>query len=243
MASKGSGGRETLPAGEGGVLWTAPAGVRRGPKPRFTLAGIREAAMVIADADGLEAVTMQRVAAQLGTTKMALYRYVNGRADLESVMLDRALGDPPSVDGLDWQAVLREWALTLHSRAHRHPWAVELAQRPHIPGPSELGWYEAGLAAITGLPLRAGERLDLLALLTGHVLALVRQETGSSTPEEDLAAHLGVILTQHAAHYPCTAAAVDDAEREGARNEALGFGVDRILAGTAALVAERSGRA
>ena len=78
------------------LLWGPPAGARRGPKPRYTLDAIAEAAMTIADDEGLDAVTMQRVAERLGTTKMALYRYMPGRAELDAVMLDRALGLPPA---------------------------------------------------------------------------------------------------------------------------------------------------
>src|SRR5690606_30477758 len=71
------------------LLSTPPAPAKRGPKPRYTLHVIADAALAIADEHGLEAVTMQQVAAHLGTTKMALYRYLPGRAELDAVMLDR----------------------------------------------------------------------------------------------------------------------------------------------------------
>lgn len=83
-------------------------------------------------------------------------------------------------------------------------------------------------------------RLDLLALLAGHALSLVRQHAGLPAAEEELAAGLGPVLAAHADRYPRAAAAFADAGREQERDDALLFGVRRILAGVAALVAERS---
>ncbi|MGN8025176.1 TetR/AcrR family transcriptional regulator [Microbacterium sp. 22242] len=223
-----------------GVLWTAPPRGRRGPKPRHSLDGIADAAIAIADAEGLEAVTMQRVAASLGTTKMALYRYLPARADLDAVMLDQALGAPRALPDADWRASLTAWAVDLFTRAAERPWSVELAQRPHTPGPRELAWYESGLAATEHLPLTAGERLDILALLSGHALSLVRQQAGSAAAEKELAGRLGPVLVAHADRYPHTAAAFAAAGRAQQRDDALGFGIARVLAGVAALVAERA---
>ncbi|VXB21614.1 TetR family transcriptional regulator [Microbacterium sp. 8M] len=222
-----------------GVLWTPVASGRRGPKPRHTLDGIADAAIAIADAEGLDAVTMQRVAEGLGTTKMALYRYVPARADLDAVMLDRALGSAPALPRSPWEEALTAWTVELFTRALARPWSVELTQRPHTPGPQELTWYEQGLAATEGLPMSAGERLDLLALLSGHALSLVRQQAGSPAAEEQLAAGLEPVLAAHAERYPRTAAAFAEAGRAQQRDDALLFGVRRILAGVAALIAER----
>lgn len=229
---------DTVPAGPG-VLWTATPTGRRGPKPRHSLEGIAASAIAIADAEGLEVVTMQRVAESLGTTKMALYRYLPGRADLDAVMLDSALGAPPPPRGERWDDALVAWTGALFARALERPWSVELAQRPHTPGPQELAWYETGLAATDGLPLTAGERLDLLALLSGHALSLVRQEAGARAAEEELAAGLAAVLAAHSDRFPRTAAAFADAGRAEQRDDAFRFGVRRVLAGIAALVAER----
>lgn len=230
---------ETPERSGAGVLWApAPRG-RRGPKPRHSLDGIAAAAIAIADAEGLDAVTMQRVAESLGTTKMALYRYLPARADLDAVMLDQAFGAAPSLAGSSWDEALATWTAQLFARALERPWSVELAQRPHTPGPEELAWYECGLTATHGLPLSGGERLDLLALLAGHALSLVRQQTASRTAEDDLAAGLASVFAAHAEHYPQTLAAFADAGHAQERDDALGFGVRRVLAGVAALVAER----
>ena len=218
------------------MLWPTPARLKRGPKPRFSVDGITEAAVAIADENGLEAVTMQSVAEALGTTKMALYRHVPGRTELDGLLLDRAIGAPPALSGEDWRSALDEWASRLHATARRHPWTVELAQRPHLPGPRELAWYEAGLAATTELPLSGSERLDVLVLLSGHALSLVRQEAAPH-PEERLAAGIAEILAARPGEFPHTSAAFAD---PSTRDDALRFGLDRILDGIAALVDRRS---
>src|ERR1700712_5698711 len=88
-------------------LWQERSKPTRGPKPALTLDQIADAAVAIADAEGLDAVSMQRVAADLGYTKMSLYRYLPGKAELVAAMVERALGGPPSiaVDG-EWRAGL-----------------------------------------------------------------------------------------------------------------------------------------
>jgi len=222
------------------LLWRRAAPPRRGPKPRFSVDAVVAAATEIADARGLDAVTMQSVAERLGTTKMALYRYVPGRVELDALLLDAALGPaPPAGRGTDWRADLTAWAGHVHARALARPWSVELAQRPHLPGPVELAWFEVGLAAFGDLPLTGAEKLDTLALLVGHVMSLVRQQAGGGTPETDLAAGLGPVLAEHADDYPLTAAAFAEGE-PGGRDDALRFGVARVVAGVAALAAERA---
>ncbi|MFI2712654.1 TetR/AcrR family transcriptional regulator [Micromonospora sp. NPDC018662] len=83
------------------LLWGTPAGPRRGPRPTLSPAAVARAGIAVADADGLDGLTMQRVAESLAVTKMALYRYVPGRAELVALMLDEALGEPPPAPAAD----------------------------------------------------------------------------------------------------------------------------------------------
>lgn len=85
-------------AGTVALLWGARPQPTRGPKPALSLERIAQAAVQVADADGLAAVSMQRVATELGVTKMALYRYVPGKAELIALMVDTAAGQPPLLD-------------------------------------------------------------------------------------------------------------------------------------------------
>jgi AcrR family transcriptional regulator len=218
-------------------LWLRPGGGKRGPKPKFTVTQIAEAGIRIADVEGLAAVTMQRIAQDLGTAKMALYRYVPGRSDLDAIMLDCAFSMPDSHEHSDWRDAVVAWAEGVHGRALIHPWSVELAQRPHRPGPCELAWYEEGLTAMASLQLHGSEKLDVLALLAGHAMSIVRQEAGSTAPEHELASSMARVLDDHPGEYPLTRAAF--AEPGGVRGDALRFGVDRIVAGIDALESSR----
>src|ERR1700712_4171701 len=95
-------------------LWQERARPTRGPKPALTLDQIADAAIAIADAEGLAAVSMQRGAAGPGYTKMWLYRYLPGKAELVAAMVERALGGPPTIAPADgWRAGLTAWAEAL----------------------------------------------------------------------------------------------------------------------------------
>ncbi|MGW7005892.1 TetR/AcrR family transcriptional regulator C-terminal domain-containing protein [Streptomyces sp. NPDC054933] len=221
------------------VLWGASAQGKRGPKPRFTVEQIADAAIAIADHDGLDAVTMQHVADRLNAAKMALYRYVPGRAELEAVMLDRALGAPSTSENDEWSSALTRWAKALHERASARPWSVELVQRPHLPGPNELAWFEAGLAAMRELELDGREKLDALAMLSGHVMSIVRQQAAGPTPEEELAKALAPVLGLKAREFPLTTAAFTQPSRTEA-DDALHFGLARMITGIEALATARA---
>jgi len=78
------------------AAWSKKSPPGRGPKPRLTPAQIAQIASRVADAEGLEAVTMQRIAREAGVTTMALYRYFSGKADLLDLMIDSAGSSHPS---------------------------------------------------------------------------------------------------------------------------------------------------
>ena len=74
------------------LLWGLRKPHTRGPRPAFDLAQLADTAVKVADT--LEAVSMHRVAAELGLTKMALYRYVNGKTELMAIMIEAAVAHP-----------------------------------------------------------------------------------------------------------------------------------------------------
>lgn len=95
-AQVGSNGANTFgdQAGCVEVLWGPGPRPTRGPKPALSLERIARAGIEAADSDGLAAISMQRVAERLGFTKMSLYRYVPGKAELIALMTDTAIGAP-----------------------------------------------------------------------------------------------------------------------------------------------------
>jgi AcrR family transcriptional regulator len=216
-------------------LWHERSRPTRGPKPALTLARIADAAIAVADAEGLAAVSMQRVAADLGYTKMSLYRYLPGKSELVAVMLERALGEPPILTPAGWREALTEWAERLLAAYGGHGWTLEVTAGARPIGPHELGWLECALAALPA-GLSGGERMDAVATVAGHVRMIAGQAGGESA----LADAIGVVLREHAGRFPAVTAAITDVAEHGGQDRAFQFGLDRILDGLAALIGGRS---
>ncbi|MDI6098946.1 TetR/AcrR family transcriptional regulator [Actinoplanes sp. NEAU-A12] len=240
------------------LLWEPAVPPRRGPRPALTLEAIAGAGIEAADADGLSAVTMQRLAERLGVTKMALYRYVPGKAELVALMLDAAIGAPPfPPPGASWRAALDAWARALYARFCHHPWALEAAVGARVVGPRELTWLERAVAAMDGTGLDGGEILDVAVILTGHVRNLAQQVTAMSAAsgtegpsagegsaesggaEGAMESALRLVLAGRQDRFPALTAALTSAATAAGRDQALDFGLDRILDGVAALIDSR----
>jgi AcrR family transcriptional regulator len=221
-------------------LWGGRARPTRGPKPALTLDGIADAAIAVADAEGLAAVSMQRVAADLGYTKMSLYRYLPGKAELVALMVERALGAAPELSGADWRAALTEWTRLLMASLLRHPWSLAATVGARPLGPHELGWMECALSVLAGTPLSGAERLDAMVVLVGHARTLAEQ-VASRHPEAQLGAAITTVIKQHGDRFPQLAAAMAEAAAAGEQDQAFDFGLARILDGLAALIHSRGG--
>jgi AcrR family transcriptional regulator len=215
------------------VLWGEQRAPTRGPKPSLTVDGIAAAGIAIAAAEGLGAVSMQRVAADLGCTKMALYRYLPGKAELVALMVERSLGAPPVLPRDDWRAALAEWTGRLMRGFLENPWTLPATVGPRPVGPSEIAWTEAALLALDGLPLSGAERLDTIAVLVGHARGLAEQATAQLTESGLVAA-----MAEHADRFPALAAALNDL-RPGDADQAFDFGLERILDGLSVLIDRR----
>ncbi|WP_241825145.1 TetR/AcrR family transcriptional regulator [Micromonospora sp. CB01531] len=224
------------------LLWGTPSGPRRGPRPTLTLDAIARSGIAIADADGLDGLTMQRVAESLDVTKMALYRYVPGKAELVALMLETAMGEPPPPrTGADWRGQLDDWARQLFDRFRRHPWANAATVGPRLPGPNELAWLERVVAALTGTGLTGGEQLDVAVLLVGHARNLAQHATATAeTPRQPREAGFATLLRGREERFPALDAALRSAAAEAAGDQALDFGLARILDGIEALIAARA---
>ncbi|WP_030438812.1 TetR/AcrR family transcriptional regulator [Actinoplanes subtropicus] len=215
-------------------FWAPRPRPTRGPKPALTLEQIADAAIAIADAEGLAAVSMQRVAADLGYTKMSLYRYLPGKVELVAAMLERALDPPPPIVG-EWRRALTDWATALLRAYGGHAWALEASTGRRPIGPNEVAWMERALVVLPP-GLTGAERLDAVATLAGHVRMIAGQAGGA---ESDLAAAMGMVVRDHAERYPAVVAALADVAAHGGADDAFDFGLGRILDGLGVLVAQR----
>ncbi|GAA4562531.1 TetR/AcrR family transcriptional regulator [Planotetraspora kaengkrachanensis] len=156
-------------------IWARPEQAARGPRPAHSRAAVAAAAVRIADTEGIDAVSMRRVAADLGAGTASLYRYLASKDDLLDLMVDAVAREQPPPDPTgDRRADLRTLADTTRAVMLRHPWlAAVQASRPNI-GPGSLRWLESWLTAVDGLGLDADEMLtavDTVRLfITGAVL-------------------------------------------------------------------------
>ncbi|GAA2640872.1 TetR/AcrR family transcriptional regulator [Dactylosporangium fulvum] len=221
-------------------LWDGRAQPTRGPKPALSLKHIADAGIAIADAEGLGAVTMQRVADDLGFTKMSLYRYVAGKAELVALMVERAIGEPPDISTTGWRVGLKEWAHHLLAAYLRHTWTLEALLGPRPVGPNELGWMERAVSILTATNLTGSERLDAIAVLAGHARSIAQQSMVGRQPEEDIAAMIGEQLRRHGDRFPALVATMATAATDGGHDQAFEFGLERILDGLDILITQRA---
>ncbi|MFH8347029.1 TetR/AcrR family transcriptional regulator [Streptomyces sp. NPDC018045] len=247
-------------AGQAGsieLLWGGRGRPSRGPKPALSLDRITRTAIALADTGGLAAVSMQRVAGELNFTKMSLYRYVPGKAELVALMIDTAMGEPPALrPDAGWRTTLREWAEALSAVLHRHPWLLSATVGPRVMGPKELGWAERALAALADTALDGAEQLDALVVVNGHIRALAQvaasMGVGSARPKEPghapqgteqvLSAALNELLVGRSDRYPALAAALASAAAGDSREQALEFGLERILDGLESYMSRQAAR-
>jgi AcrR family transcriptional regulator len=123
---------------------------RRGPRQQLDLDEILAAAITIADAEGLAAVSTRAVAARFGKTAMALYPYVGTKESLLALMQDHAVALPPWADpGTGLAADLLAWASSLFEVHLAHPWLTELSWARSSQGPNEQDWLERLLAILS----------------------------------------------------------------------------------------------
>lgn len=151
-------------------LWGLDRGARPGQKPSLDVRQVAHAAIELADEGGPSAVSMSRVAAALGVTTMALYRYVESKDELLELMLEVAAGDPPPLHpGLGWRDALASWANGLSALYREHPWTVVIPVPGPPRGPHQLAWAEQGMAALGDTPLTPSERLEAVMLVLVYV--------------------------------------------------------------------------
>ncbi|MGW4378875.1 TetR/AcrR family transcriptional regulator [Kitasatospora sp. NPDC004531] len=162
----------TMTSGEESeLIWLRPEHSGRGPRPAHSRTSIARAAVDIADREGLDAVSMRKVAAELGAGTMSLYNYVPKKEHLFDLMLDllAAEYDLPEHPTGDWRADLTLLATQLRAILARHTWATTLiTHRPGL-GPHGLRVTEFHLAALADTPLDGPAKMEAFAQLTGFV--------------------------------------------------------------------------
>ncbi|WMX47793.1 TetR/AcrR family transcriptional regulator [Streptomyces roseicoloratus] len=159
------------------VIWARPERTGRGPKPAYSRDDVTDAAVRIADADGIDAVSMRRVAAELGCGTMSLYNYVPRKEDLYELMVDRVSGEY-ALDGPsgDWRADMTAVARDARGILRRHPWVIRLMTTGYAFGPHALRFLEHCMTCLDGLDLPGGTKMELIATVNGTVMTIVANE-------------------------------------------------------------------
>ncbi|RJQ79005.1 TetR/AcrR family transcriptional regulator [Pseudonocardiaceae bacterium YIM PH 21723] len=161
------------------VIWMRPEQGTRGPKASYSRRDVAVAGVRIADAEGLAAVTMRRIAAELGSGTTSLYRYVSKKDDVLELMVDEVMGElrGTTLSGA-WRADLDMIARALRDLALRHPWLPTLSSGRQNHGPNSLWWLELTFAVFDGMDLETDEMLAGLGTLSSFVLGHVLGELG-----------------------------------------------------------------
>ncbi|MGH3156974.1 MAG: TetR/AcrR family transcriptional regulator [Streptosporangiaceae bacterium] len=174
------------------MIWLRPEGARVGRPAHRSRGEITSAAVAIADRDGLEAVSMRRVAAELGTGAASLYRYLDTREDLLDLMTDStgAEYDHAAPTG-DWQADLVDVGEQGRAIMRRHPWLAALViTRPTL-GPNGLILLEHVLDVLAPHPAGIAAKLEAFAMLNTITAVFVQFElAGGSAAQQRNAAYL-----------------------------------------------------
>jgi AcrR family transcriptional regulator len=234
------------------LLWGVAESGRRGPKPRHTVEDVVRAAISLADAEGLEALSMRRVAETLQVSPMSLYTYVPSKAELTALMLDRVAGEIAAPAEGTWREQLNALCRQRWALAQRHPWTLRAgAHRPPL-GPNVLANVEATLRALDGLDLSPQEMDQITTLVGDYVRGAVRaaldardieRETGM-TDEQWWAMNTPLLAGLiDPARYPTTVK-IGEAYKSGAmpnpdRVRNFEFGLQRVLDGVEAYIAGR----
>ena len=151
------------------LLWTDRLRATRGPKAGLTPDDVVQAAMQIADEDGLSAVTMQAVAARIGFTTMATYRYFPNKEALIDAIVDAGFGLPPtpSEPRAHWREVLARWSRAKRAMLCARPWLAELpfVAAPH--GPNWMSWLESATEPLTATGLSSPDIGEMIGVIDG----------------------------------------------------------------------------
>ena len=231
------------------AAWGVRERPHKGPKPGLSLARIVDAGVRVADTEGIDAVSMGRVATSLDTAAMSLYRHVSSKEELLRLMVDAAWGDSPGplAAGESWRDGLSRWAWAMRAALRRHPWAARLPISGMPIMPREIAWFEDALACLADTGLTEARKASVILLLAGYVRNL-------AITEADIAAAVaasGLGMDEWMASYPRMLSQLADPRRfpaltafiaagvfdtaDGTDDEFV-FGLDRILDGVGVLI-------
>jgi len=240
------------------LLWAGRTPGRRGPRAQLTVERIARAAIQVADTDGLDALSMQRVATELGYSTMSIYNHIASKDLLLEVMADVAAAKPPELDdAADFREAVHRWVGALWAGFRERPWLLRVPLDHSPIGPNHLAWMDRLLRPLLKAGLAPAEAraaaLHLTAVVRGTAQISLDMDSAYKTDgglphtETELSRALTDLVDPE--NYPALAAVhAAEATVHSGRKEAvdgalpaeLGFGVDRFLDGIDAWVTKRA---
>jgi AcrR family transcriptional regulator len=156
-------------------------------RPPLTRDRILDAAVTLADRDGIDAVTMRRLGQELGVKAMSLYKHVADKDDVLDGIADRiaASFQLPSPDR-PWREAIRECAITAHGVLLRHPWAGPLLESQTTPGPSRLAYLDAVVGVLRGAGFSLPDVAHAFGALDSHLYGFTMQVVSWPFDAEDM---------------------------------------------------------
>jgi AcrR family transcriptional regulator len=244
--------RPALPPGLD-LLWGRRGPGRRGPRRGLSVDDIVAAAIRVADAEGLDAVSMARVAKELGFTTMSLYRYVASKDELLQLMWNGSAqgAEDLKLHGDGWRPRLRSWAIVQREMLDRHPWITQMPMATPPLAPNSLAFVERGLEALDGTGLRDDDKLRVIGLLSSYTLSEARMANDAARAAAEAAAgsaatpgwsyeallrELADEQTYPRLHRLAWSADLDGSASGFEERQEFLFGVDAILDGVQALI-------
>jgi AcrR family transcriptional regulator len=235
------------------AAWGVRPRPSKGPRPALSLERIVAAAVRVAATDGLQAVSMGRVAADLGVSTMSLYRYVAAKDELLALMADLSLEAPPARRRPEesWRDGLSRWAWTELAVYRRNPWVLRIPISGPPVTPNAMAWLERGLDCLGDTGLEEGEKLSVMLLLTGFARSqatfqadiAAAQAAGAAPPDPELMSSYGRLMARltdperFPALHAVLAAGVFDEPDDG--DDEFAFGLERVLDGIETLIEKR----
>ena len=171
------------------LLWGRRERGKRGPRPGLSPDAIVNAAVRLADAEGLEAVSMARVAAELRFTTMSLYRYVDSKDELLQLMFNASAFGADSIvlEGDDWRSRLRSWSIIQRDMLDRHPWITQMRMAAPPLAPNSLHFVERALEALDGTGLADAEKMRAIGLISSYTLSEAKMANDAARAMAELA--------------------------------------------------------
>jgi AcrR family transcriptional regulator len=197
---------------------------------------ILDAGLALADASGIEALTMRRLGDELGYEAMSLYRHIANKDDLLDGMLDLVLAEWELPDGqADAVDAIRTTARSVHQGLRRHPWAARLLMTGSHIRPRRLAYGEFLLGRLRDAGLEADRRYHVYHLLDGFIFGFSLWEIAyTNTGDPDFAERVAEFMQKIPwDDYPNFTEHRDQHMTDGPHSEVSAFdvGLDLILAG------------